>query len=133
MKLKIFYTLILILCLPFFNACKPTLEPYHFQKVIGITYSGDSVLIDVNSLRPRVYNNTYHYNNNTLPYYQIPYYPQVIIRPNTRPIIRPNVRPNPRPVQIPTIPSKPRPTVITPNGKVPSIGSATVSIKNKKK
>lgn len=132
MKSKIFYFLLIFLSLNFFNACKPTIEPFHFEKVIGITYSGDSVLIDVNSLRPRVYNNTYHYNNNTLPYYQIPYYPQVIIQPNSRPVIRPNVRPNPRPKPNLSLPSKPSPTVVTPNGTVASVSPATVPIKNKK-
>jgi len=82
------------------GSCSVTHEPFHFKKVIGITHSGDTVLIDVNSLRPKIYN-TYQYNN-TIPYYNnIPYNPQVIIRPVVRP--------------------KPRPTIVTPNGQKPTI------------
>ena len=82
------------------GSCSLTHEPFHFRKVIGITHSGDTVLIDVNSLRPKIYN-TYQYNN-TIPYYNnIPYSPQVIIRPLVRP--------------------KPRPTIVTPNGQKPTI------------
>tara|TARA_R100001198_G_C5233889_1_gene212392 strand:+ start:2099 stop:2485 length:387 start_codon:yes stop_codon:yes gene_type:complete len=82
------------------NSCSVTHEPFHFRKVIGITHSGDTVLIDVNSLRPKIYN-TYQYNN-TIPYYNnIPYTPQVIIRPVVRP--------------------KPKPTIVTPNGQKPTI------------
>ena len=88
--------LFMILFLIIVSSCSVTHEPFHFRKVIGITHSGDTVLIDVNSLRPKIYN-TYQYNN-TIPYYNnIPYSPQVIIRPLVRP--------------------KPRPTIVTPNGQ----------------
>ena len=80
------------------GSCSVTHEPFHFRKVIGITHSGDTVLIDVNSLRPKIYN-TYQYNN-TIPYYNnIPYTPQVIIRPVVRP----------------------KPTIVTSNGQKPTI------------
>ncbi len=110
--------IVLITVFVIIGSCAPTLEPYHFEKVIGITYAGDSVLIDVNSLRPRVYNNTYHYSNNTVPYYYNPYYPQVIIRPNSRPNTSPNPRPKPVVVKPNTvIPSAPNKPVVVPSNK----------------
>ena len=79
--------LFIMLFLIILSGCKSTHEPFHFRKVIGITHSGDTVLIDVNSLRPRIYN-TYQYNN-TIPYYNtLPYSPQIIIRPS-RPVFKP--------------------------------------------
>jgi hypothetical protein len=65
--------------------------------VLGVTYEGDTVLVDVNSLRFRVYN-TYQYNN-TKPYYRnIPYNPQIIIRPAIKPKPRRVVKPKTKPV-----------------------------------
>ena len=58
---------------------------------------GDTVLIDVNSLRPKIYN-TYQYNNTIQPNY-IPYQPQIIFRPVNRP----------------------RPTIVTPIGIKPIV------------
>ena len=96
-KIKLLFTALLIILL---LGCSVTHQPFHFQKVLGVTYAGDTVLIDVNSLRPRIYN-TYQYNN-TIPYYNtIPYNPQIIIRPVVKP--------------------KPRPVIITPVGPKPTI------------
>ena len=79
-----------------------------FIKVLGITHEGDTILIDVNSLRPKVYNN-YYYNNDYRPYYSH-YNPPVIIRPHSNQSNRPN-KPNTYNSNI-NINTKP---VITPN------------------
>jgi len=51
-----------------------------FVKVYGINQNGDTILIDVNSLRPKIYYN-YYYRNDYRPYYNSLYNPPVIIRP----------------------------------------------------
>ena len=88
--------------------CASTHVSYTFVKVLGVTNKGDTILIDVNSLRPRVYN-TYYYRNG---YNQYPYNyyntPPVVIRPY-KPI------PN-------------RPVIITPIGTRPIINNNSVSI-----
>tara|TARA_R110001599_G_scaffold58610_2_gene162177 strand:- start:335 stop:727 length:393 start_codon:yes stop_codon:yes gene_type:complete len=92
--------LFMLLFLIIISSCRSTHEPFHFVKVLGITHAGDTVLIDVNSLRPKIYN-TYQYNN-SIPYYNtIPYNPQIIIRPIVVP--------------------KPRPTIVTPIGIKPIV------------
>ena len=87
---------------------QPSTE-YNFVKVLGVTPQGDTILIDVNSLRPKVYNN-YYYDNGINRYpYNYNYYntPPVIIRPSNkpnRPIITPPT-PNPaasKPIEKPT-------------------------------
>ena len=81
--------LVLILLI---SSCATHKTEYTFVKVLGITPEGDTILIDVNSLRPKIYNNYYrHYNNNyARPYF---YNPPVIIRPpntnNNRPVVMP--------------------------------------------
>lgn len=110
--------IVLIIGIVIVTSCAPTLEPYHFEKVIGITYAGDSILIDVNSLRPRIYNNTYHYNNNTVPYYYRPYLPQLIIKPNS--ISNTNSNHNPKPVIVKpniVIPSASNKPIVSPSNK----------------
>ena len=47
---------ILILLL-LITSCATHKTEYTFVKVLGITPTGDTILIDVNSLRPRIYNN----------------------------------------------------------------------------
>ena len=80
--------------------CASTQPSLTFVKVLGVTSAGDTILIDVNSLRPRVYNNYYRYydNNFNKPYY---YNPPVIIRPYPP---KPNI-----------------PNIITPNGTTPAL------------
>jgi hypothetical protein len=97
---KILLVVFALFCTSILTRCASSHEAFHFVKVLGITHAGDTVLIDVNSLRPRVYN-SYQYNN-TIPYYNsIPYHPQIIIRPN--------------------VSQKPRPTIVTPSGTKPVI------------
>ena len=42
-----------------------TQAPKNTIKVLAVTHEGDTIQLDVNSLRPRVYQNIYH----TYPYY----------------------------------------------------------------
>mgnify|MGYP003677531747 FL=1 len=73
----------LLLLLLLITSCATHKTEYTFVKVLGITPTGDTILIDVNSLRPRIYNNYYrHYDNNyARPYF---YNPPVIIRQPNR-------------------------------------------------
>ena len=79
-------------------------------KVLGVTPQGDTILIDVNSLRPKVYNN-YYYDNGINRYpYNYNYYntPPVIIRPvnpkprPTKPVVTPPSFTAPKPITKPT-------------------------------
>lgn len=96
--------LILVLIIAGCAAYYPQNE-YQFVKVLGITPEGDTILIDVNSLRPKVYNNYYYDQNNRYPYNNYFYNPPVIIKPPSnkpnRPIIWPNnnkpIKPNKNP------------------------------------
>ncbi len=85
---------------------------YNFVKVLGVTTHGDTILIDVNSLRPKVYNN-YYYDNGINRYpYNYNYY-------NTLPVIIRPINPKPKPTKPVVIrPSftAPKPT-INPNKK----------------
>ena len=82
----------LLLLILLITSCATHKTEYTFVKVLGITPTGDTILIDVNSLRPKIYNNYYrHYNNNyARPYY---YNPPIIIRPlntnSNRPVVMP--------------------------------------------
>ena len=44
-KIKLLFTALLIILL---LGCSVTHQPFHFQKVLGVTYAGDTVLIDYN-------------------------------------------------------------------------------------
>jgi hypothetical protein len=84
-----------------------TQAPKNTIKVLAVTHEGDTIQLDVNSLRPRVYQNIYH----TYPYYHnywrpSPYYgtwgwgnyyytvprPQVTV-PNIPSVTLPNTKP----------------------------------------
>jgi hypothetical protein len=83
----------LLLLLLLISSCATHKTEYTFVKVLGVTPTGDTILIDVNSLRPKIYNNYYrHYDNNLLrPYF---YNPPVIIRPSNTNSNRPVVMPS---------------------------------------
>ena len=71
-----------------------TQAPKNTIKVLAVTHEGDTIQLDVNSLRPRVYQNIYH----TYPYYYSqwnprPYYYHNHIYNNT-PVVRPYNRPS---------------------------------------
>ena len=84
---------LLLLLLLLISSCATHKTEYTFVKVLGVTPTGDTILIDVNSLRPKIYNNYYrHYDNNLLrPYF---YNPPVIIRPSNTNSNRPVVMPS---------------------------------------
>ena len=68
--------------------------PSNTIKVLAVTAEGDTIQLDVNSLRPRVYQNIYH----TYPYYYSywnprPYYYNNHIY-NNPPVVRPYNRPS---------------------------------------
>lgn len=83
----------LLLLLLLISSCATHKTEYTFVKVLGVTPTGDTILIDVNSLRPKIYNNYYrHYDNNlSRPYF---YNPPVIIRPSNTNSNRPVVMPS---------------------------------------
>lgn len=99
--------ILILLVLLFIMGCasyQPSNE-YNFVKVLGVTNKGDTILIDVDLLRPRVYNNYYYDRGSN---YRYPYNnwnnlntPTIIIKPPRpiKPIPRPTI--NVKPVQKP--------------------------------
>tara|TARA_R110000782_G_C14455544_1_gene372749 strand:+ start:104 stop:442 length:339 start_codon:yes stop_codon:yes gene_type:complete len=101
-KILVFLFILLI------YGCASTQPSLTFVKVLGVTSAGDTILIDVNSLRPRVYNNYYYrngYNQHPYNYY------------NTIPVVIRPYKPKPN-----------RPVIITPIGTRPTINNNTVSV-----
>jgi hypothetical protein len=99
--------LVLLLILLMYG-CASTQVDFTLVKVLGVTSKGDTILIDVNSLRPKVYNNYYYrnsYNQHPYNYYNTP---PVIIRP---------YKPKPN-----------RPVIITPIGIKPTINNNSISV-----
>ena len=97
--------LVAILCL---IGCATYQKPpqQNFVKVLGVTAEGDTILIDINSLRPRVYNNYYYDNWNRYPYNNYYWNPPVIIntpkpKPNRPTINRPRPNYNSKPIEKP--------------------------------
>ena len=83
----------------------PPSNEYNFVKVLGVTDKGDTILVDVDLLRPRVYNN-YYYDNGIN--YRYPYNnwnnlntPTIIIKPQRpiKPIPKPTI--NVKPIEKP--------------------------------
>ena len=82
-----------------------TQAPKNTIKVLAVTHEGDTIQLDVNSLRPRVYQNIYH----TYPYYYNYWQPSsyywgapgyyytrpkpVVINPNIPNVTLPNTKP----------------------------------------
>jgi len=103
--------LLVLLVLLFIVGCasyQPSTD-YTFVKVLGVTPEGDTILIDVNSLRPKVYNNYYYRNDYNRYPYNNSYWnnPPVIIRPSNkpnRPVVTPpsNNLPASKPIEKPT-------------------------------
>ena len=93
--MKIWKIALYVVAFAVFASCgsfKPA--PSNTIKVLAVTAEGDTIQLDVNSLRPRVYQNIYH----TYPYYYSywnprPYYYNNHIYNNT-PVVRPYNRPS---------------------------------------
>jgi len=97
LKNNIKYLVTLIIIIFSINACATySPAPSNTVKVLAVTSEGDTIQLDVNSLRPRVYQNIYYtdpiYYNRPYPYYNgwnshIFNYnkPNVIVKPNIKP------------------------------------------------
>ena len=94
--MKIWKIALYVVAFAVFASCgsfKPA--PSNTIKVLAVTAEGDTIQLDVNSLRPRVYQNIYH----TYPYYYSYWHPSPGYQYGwgynnyTRPVVRP-YRPN---------------------------------------
>ena len=122
-----------------------TQAPSNTIKVLAVTHTGDTIQLDVNSLRPRVYQNIYH----TYPYYHnywrpSSYYwgsPQyyytrprpVVVTPNIPSVTLPNNKPTGtynRPANVGTGPSL-SPSLSTPSNN--TINKSNGSTPNKRR
>ena len=64
--MKIWKIALYVVVIAAFASCGTyTQAPKNTVKVLAVTHEGDTIQLDVNSLRPRVYQNIYH----TYPYY----------------------------------------------------------------
>ena len=64
--MKIWKIALYVVAIAAFASCGTyTQAPKNTVKVLAVTHEGDTIQLDVNSLRPRVYQNIYH----TYPYY----------------------------------------------------------------
>jgi hypothetical protein len=99
----------LIIIIFFSASCKSyqELPASHFVKVLGITSKGDTIEVNINSLRPKIYQyNTYYRNYQDT--YRGPIYDYNITRPRVViPVFKPKPKPLPfKPILIPTIKPK---------------------------
>ena len=122
-----------------------TQAPKNTVKVLAVTHEGDTIQLDVNSLRPRVYQNIYHtypyYHNYWRPssyYWGAPQYyytrPQpVVVTPNVPNVTIPTTKPTGtynRPSNVGTGPSL-SPSLSTPSNN--SINKSNGSTPNKRR
>jgi len=64
--MKLWKIVLYVVAIVAFASCGTyTQAPKNTVKVLAVTHEGDTIQLDVNSLRPRVYQNIYH----TYPYY----------------------------------------------------------------
>ena len=122
-----------------------TQAPKNTVKVLAVTHEGDTIQLDVNSLRPRVYQNIYHtypyYHNYWRPssyYWGAPQYyytrPRpVVVTPNIPNVTLPNTKPTGtynRPANVGTGPSL-SPSLSTPSNN--TINKSNGSTPNKRR
>ena len=113
MRNRIKYLVTLIIVIISISACATySPAPSNTVKVLAVTAEGDTIQLDVNSLRPRVYQNIYYsdpyYHNRPYPYYNgwnNYNKPQIIIKPNTN---------RPKPNNSGTGPNTTSPVIIKP-------------------
>ena len=116
-----------------------TQAPKNTVKVLAVTHEGDTIQLDVNSLRPRVYQNIYHtypyYHNYWRPssyYWGAPQYyytrPRpVVVTPNIPNVTLPNTKPTGtynRPSNVGTGPSL-SPSLSTPSNSNTNKGNGS--------
>ena len=144
--MKIWKIALYVVAFAVFASCgsfKPA--PSNTIKVLAVTAEGDTIQLDVNSLRPRVYQNIYH----TYPYYYSYWNPgpsyqhgwgyyytrprPVVVTPNVPNVTLPNTKPTGtynRPVNVGTGPSL-SPSLSTPSNN--TINKSNGSTPNKRR
>ena len=144
--MKIWNIALYVVVLAVFASCgsfKPA--PSNTIKVLAVTAEGDTIQLDVNSLRPRVYQNIYH----SYPYYYSYWNPgpgyqhgwgyyytrprPVVVTPNTPNVTLPNTKPTGtynRPSNVGTGPSL-SPSLSTPSNN--TINKSNGSTPNKRR
>ena len=108
--------------------------PENTIKVLAVTSEGDTIQLDVNSLRPRVYQTIYH----TYPYYYNYWRPSPFYFGNNYyyqgSIVRPNYRPNnSNSVQSGSGPNTSSPNVSTPSSRPTSKPSTNTNVNKTKR
>jgi len=123
--MKIWKIALYVVAIVAFASCGTyTQAPSNTIKVLAVTHTGDTIQLDVNSLRPRVYQNIYH----SYPYYYSYWHPGPGYQygggwNNNYYYTRPGNRPNNVSVPNVTIPTKPTGTYNKPanTGTGPSL------------
>ena len=108
--------------------------PENTIKVLAVTSEGDTIQLDVNSLRPRVYQTIYH----TYPYYYNYWRPSPFYFGSNYyyqgSVIRPNYRPNnSNSVQSGSGPNTSSPNVSTPSSRPTSKPSININVNKTKR
>tara|TARA_B100001769_G_scaffold236433_1_gene201219 strand:- start:2578 stop:3003 length:426 start_codon:yes stop_codon:yes gene_type:complete len=112
--------LYVVVTVAFASCASYTPAPSNTIKVLAVTAKGDTIQLDVNSLRPRVYQNIYH----SYPYYysywnRNPYYNWNNNYNYYVPVVRPNNRPgNSNSSQSGSGPNTSSPAVIKPSTSI---------------
>ena len=144
--MKIWKIALYVVAIVAFASCGTyTQAPKNTVKVLAVTHEGDTIQLDVNSLRPRVYQNIYHtypyYHNYWRPssyYWGAPQYyytrpKPVVVTPNVPNVIIPTTKPTGtynRPANVGTGPSL-SPSLNTPSNN--SINKSNGSTPNKRR
>ena len=144
--MKIWKIALYVVAIVAFASCGTyTQAPKNTVKVLAVTHEGDTIHLDVNSLRPRVYQNIYHtypyYHNYWRPssyYWGAPQYyytrPRpVVVTPNIPNVTLPNTKPTGtynRPSNVGTGPSL-SPSLSTPSNN--TINKSNGSTPNKRR
>ena len=144
--MKLWKIVLYVVVIVAFASCGTyTQAPKNTVKVLAVTHEGDTIQLDVNSLRPRVYQNIYHtypyYHNYWRPssyYWGAPQYyytrpKPVVVTPNVPNVTIPTTKPTGtynRPSNVGTGPSL-SPSLSTPSNN--SINKSNGSTPNKRR
>ena len=144
--MKIWKIALYVVAIVAFASCGTyTQAPKNTIKVLAVTHEGDTIQLDVNSLRPRVYQNIYH----TYPYYHNYWYPSsyyvgsphyyytrprpVVVTPNIPNVTLPTNKPTGtynRPANVGTGPSL-SPSLSTPTNSNTNKGNGSTTNKRR--